>query len=156
MYPNFGGITEFFWSISSWWSSPFTTVTCYWTCSNLTFSPSETWSSYTSLVKLELWNSCQGLTAFSLDGFPALQSIHIYGCRSLESIFLYERSLPRSSTIQWLSISRCKALPQQMDTLTALEHLSLYDLSEEHLSLYLFILWMRERNIGPTLLTYLS
>ena len=101
-------------------------------CPNLTFFPSETWSSYTSLVKLELWNSCQGLTAFPLDGFPALQSIHIYGCRNLESIFLYDRSLPRSSTIQSLSISRCKALPQQMDTLTALEHLSLYDLSEEH------------------------
>ncbi|XP_045825239.1 putative disease resistance RPP13-like protein 1 [Trifolium pratense] len=100
-------------------------------CQNLTFLPPETWSSYTSLVTLELWNSCQELTAFPLDGFPALQSIHIYGCKSLESIFISDCSPPRSSTLQSLSISRCKALPQKMDSLTALEHLSLYDLPKE-------------------------
>ncbi|CAJ2639408.1 unnamed protein product [Trifolium pratense] len=50
-------------------------------CKNLSFLPPETWSKYTSLVRLSLTSSCDALTSFPLDGFPALQILDIYQFR---------------------------------------------------------------------------
>ncbi|KEH27035.1 hypothetical protein MTR_6g084540 [Medicago truncatula] len=61
-------------------------------CESLTFLPPNMWSNYTSLMTLELGNSCNALTSFPLDGFPALQSLSIDGCRNLESIFISDSS----------------------------------------------------------------
>jgi len=61
-------------------------------CESLTFLPPNMWSNYTSLMTLELGNSCNALTSFPLDGFSALQSLSIDGCRNLESIFISDSS----------------------------------------------------------------
>ncbi|KAI5441709.1 putative disease resistance RPP13-like protein 1 [Lathyrus oleraceus] len=61
-------------------------------CETLTFLPPTMWKNYTSLMTLELGNSCNSLTSFPLDGFPALQSLSIDGCRNLESIFISDSS----------------------------------------------------------------
>jgi hypothetical protein len=100
-------------------------------CNNLTFLPLETWSNYTSLVQLVLHNSCDTLTSFPLNGFPMLQGLSIFECRSLESIFISETSSLSLSTLQYLDVNSCKSLaslPQRMETLTAREHMHLRNL----------------------------
>ncbi|GAU20186.1 hypothetical protein TSUD_352500 [Trifolium subterraneum] len=99
-------------------------------CKNLTFLPPETWSSYTSLVSLELWSSCDALTSFSLDGFPALERLYIYSCKNLDSIFISESPSHHASSLQSLKIKSHYSIGSlkvklRMDTLTALEELSL-------------------------------
>ncbi|XP_045823652.1 putative disease resistance RPP13-like protein 1 [Trifolium pratense] len=106
-------------------------------CDNLTFLPPETWRNYTSLVKLELENSCGALTTFPLNCFPMLQSLEISACRSLESIFISETSPSSVSTLKYLYVSSCealKSLPQRMDTLTALESITLFNFPKLKLS----------------------
>ncbi|PNY05168.1 CC-NBS-LRR resistance protein [Trifolium pratense] len=101
-------------------------------CKNLAFLPPETWSNYTSLVTLNLKNCCDGLTSFQLNGFPMLHSLSVDGCSNLESIFISENGSLGSSTLQSLQVSNCDALrslPQHMETLTALESLTLDSLS---------------------------
>ncbi|AES69628.1 putative P-loop containing nucleoside triphosphate hydrolase, leucine-rich repeat domain, L [Medicago truncatula] len=99
-------------------------------CENLSFLPPETWSNYTSLVSLELNRSCDSLTSFPLDGFPALQTLDIYKCRSLDSIYILERSSPRSSSLESLTIKSHDSIELfevklKMEMLTALERLFL-------------------------------
>lgn len=107
-------------------------------CENLTFLPPETWSNYTSLVTLDLQSSCNALASFPLNCFPMLQVLSIRECRSLESIFISETSSCSSSTLQYFDVGDCEALrslPQRMDTLTALENISLRNLPNLNLSL---------------------
>ena len=83
-------------------------------------------------MTLELEDCCDELTSFPLNGFPVLQSLSIEGCSYLESIFILESAFLGPSTLQSLKVSQCKALgslPQRMDTLIALESLSLDNLS---------------------------
>jgi len=99
-------------------------------CKNLSFLPPETWSNYTSLVSLWLYRSCDALTSFPLDGFPALQTLWICECRNLDSIYILERSSPQSSSLQSLYIKSHYSIELfevklKMDMLAALEHLSL-------------------------------
>jgi len=99
-------------------------------CVNLSFLPPETWSNYTSLVSLWLWSSCDALTSFPLDGFPALQTLYISECRNLYSIYILERSSPQSSSLQSLRIKSHDSIELfevklKMDMLTALEWLIL-------------------------------
>ncbi|KAK2386252.1 putative disease resistance RPP13 protein [Trifolium repens] len=99
-------------------------------CENLSFLPPETWSNYTSLVSLELSRSCDALTSFPLDGFPALQTLRIYECKSLDSIYILESPSRRPSSLKSLfiwyhnSIGLIK-VKLKMDTLTSLEELTL-------------------------------
>ncbi|KAI5410567.1 hypothetical protein KIW84_055902 [Lathyrus oleraceus] len=107
-------------------------------CENLTFLPPETWSNYTSLVTLKLEKSCSALTSFPLNCFPVLQDLSIRKCRSLESIFISETSSCSSSTLRSFVVNDCEALrslPQRMDTLTALESITLCILPNLNLSL---------------------
>jgi len=95
-------------------------------CENLSFLPPETWSNYTSLVRLELESSCDTLTSFPLDGFPKLQTLRIHMC----SVYILERSSPRSPSIQSLEIRyyvliKLLKVKLQMNSLTALEQLVL-------------------------------
>ncbi|KAI5410562.1 hypothetical protein KIW84_055898, partial [Lathyrus oleraceus] len=111
---------------------------CIEECENLTFLPPETWSNYTSLVTLKLQKSCRALTSFPLNCFPVLQNLSIRECRSLESIFISETSSCSSSTLRSFVVSDCKelrSLPQRMDTLTALESITLCILPNLNLSL---------------------
>ncbi|XP_004515735.1 putative disease resistance RPP13-like protein 1 [Cicer arietinum] len=97
-------------------------------CENLEFLPLETWGNYTSLVTLNLWNSCHALTSFALDGFPTLQRLAIAGCTNLESIFISKTSLLLPSSLQSFEVIGCGALRSMtlhMETLTSLESLSL-------------------------------
>ncbi|GAU51678.1 hypothetical protein TSUD_120020 [Trifolium subterraneum] len=96
-------------------------------CKNLSFLPPETWSNYTSLVTLELWCSCDALTSFPLDGFPALQELYIYECKSLDSIYIIESPSRQPSNLQTLDITcLCSfKVKLKMDTLTALKDLLL-------------------------------
>jgi len=99
-------------------------------CENLSFLPPETWSNYTSLVSLWLWSSCDALTSFPLDGFPALQTLWIRECRNLDSIYILERSSPQSSSLESLGIRSHDSIELfvvklKMDTLAALEVLIL-------------------------------
>ncbi|CAK8565010.1 unnamed protein product [Lathyrus sativus] len=106
-------------------------------CENLIFLSPEKWSSYTSLVSLHLLRSCNALTSFPLNCFPMLQDLSIRKCRSLESIFISETSCS-PSTLKRLRIEDCEALrslPQRMDTLTALEWITLCNLPNLNLSL---------------------
>jgi hypothetical protein len=99
-------------------------------CVNLEFLHPKTWSNYTSLVTLGLQNSCDGLTCFPLDGFPALQKLYIEDCKSLESIFISETSSSQPPMLQKLSLHSCKALislPKWMDTLATLVELDVYN-----------------------------
>ncbi|AES69614.1 putative P-loop containing nucleoside triphosphate hydrolase, leucine-rich repeat domain, L [Medicago truncatula] len=98
-------------------------------CENLSFLPPETWSNYTSLVSIDLRSSCDALTSFPLDGFPALQTLTIHNCRSLDSIYISERSSPRSSLKSLYIISHDSIelfeVKLKIDMLTALERLNL-------------------------------
>ncbi|RHN66345.1 putative leucine-rich repeat domain, L domain-containing protein [Medicago truncatula] len=99
-------------------------------CENLSFLPPETWINYTSLVSLKFYRSCDTLTSFPLDGFPALQTLTICECRSLDSIYISERSSPRSSSLESLEIISPDSIELfevklKMDMLTALERLTL-------------------------------
>jgi len=102
-------------------------------CPNLAFLPLETWGNYTSLLALDMRNSCYALISFPLDGFPALQDLSLYGCKNLESIFISESSSDLSSTLQSSLIYKCDALRSltlPTDTLISLECLSLRLLPE--------------------------
>ncbi|WJX30892.1 hypothetical protein P8452_19381 [Trifolium repens] len=99
-------------------------------CENLSFLPPETWSNYTSLVSLELWRSCDALTSFPLDGFPALQILRIHECKSLDSIYILESPSRRPSSLKSLKIEFQNSIglikvKLKMDTLTSLEELTL-------------------------------
>ncbi|XP_058721469.1 putative disease resistance RPP13-like protein 1 [Vicia villosa] len=110
---------------------------CIRNCENLTFLPPEMWSNYTSLVTLRL-DYCYALTSFPLNCFPVLQEFSIRRCSSLESIFISQTLPCSSSALQSFYVRDCKALrslPQQMDTLTALEHIHLRNLPNLDLSL---------------------
>jgi hypothetical protein len=110
---------------------------CILYCDNLSFLPLKTWSNYTSLVSLELYDSCTELISFPLNCFPKLQRLTIVECMSLKSIFISETSSFSSSTLQSLHVRCCKALrslPQQMFSLTALEDIYLSNLPNLNLS----------------------
>ncbi|XP_058759346.1 putative disease resistance RPP13-like protein 1 [Vicia villosa] len=99
-------------------------------CRKLSFMPFETFQNYTSLVSLELWDSCDSLTSFPLDGFPALQTLRIFGCRSMNSVFLLESPSRRYSTLRSLEIvsqrsNKSLKVNLRLDTLTNLEDLGL-------------------------------
>ena len=99
-------------------------------CENLSFLPYETWSNYTSLVSLYLWSSCDALTSFPLDGFPALQTLDLSDCRSLDSIYILETPSSRSSSLRHLEIRSHDSIELfkvklRMSSLTALEKLFL-------------------------------
>ncbi|AES69687.1 putative P-loop containing nucleoside triphosphate hydrolase, leucine-rich repeat domain, L [Medicago truncatula] len=99
-------------------------------CENLSFLPPETWSNYTSLVRLDLCQSCDALTSFPLDGFPALQTLWIQNCRSLVSICILESPSCQSSRLEELVIRSHDSIELfevklKMDMLTALEKLIL-------------------------------
>ncbi|CAL5201622.1 unnamed protein product [Lathyrus oleraceus] len=112
-------------------------------CENLAFLPPETWSKYTSLVSLELVQSCDTLTSFPLNGFPVLQSLSIGDCENLRCFFISEIYSHCPSTLQSLDVTNSNgfmsppqrmdtpnrnaliSLPQRMDTLIALESLRL-------------------------------
>ncbi|KEH38203.1 LRR and NB-ARC domain disease resistance protein [Medicago truncatula] len=99
-------------------------------CLNLSFLPLETWSNYTSLVNIELYHSCDALESFPLDGFPALQSLKIYDCRSVDSIYISETPSHRPSSLESLKIKSHDSIELfkvklRMDTLTDLEQLYL-------------------------------
>jgi len=95
-------------------------------CENLSFLPPETWSNYTSLVTLRLRSSCDALTSFPLDGFPALQRLSIIECWNLDSIYILDRSSPQFSSLQSLGIKSHDSIELfvvklKMDTLAALK-----------------------------------
>jgi len=96
-------------------------------CTNLSFLPPDTWSNYTSLVSLWLNRSCDALTSFPLDGFPALQTLYIQYCRSLDSICILEKYSPRSLSLQLLVIRSHDLIEVKlkMDMLTTLKKLTL-------------------------------
>ncbi|XP_058788534.1 putative disease resistance RPP13-like protein 1 [Vicia villosa] len=99
-------------------------------CRKLSFMPFETFQNYTSLVSLYMWDSCDSLTSFPLDGFPALQSLSILKCRSMNSTFISESPSRRQSTLQSLRIISDPSIESfkvnlRLDTLTNLEHLNL-------------------------------
>ena len=104
---------------------------CIHGCGDLAFLPLETWSKYTSLVKLELGDCCDALTSFPLNGFPVLRRLTIEGCMNLESIFILDNASLAPSTLQSLQVIHGHALrsfPRRMDTLIALESLTLNSL----------------------------
>ncbi|CAK8565029.1 unnamed protein product [Lathyrus sativus] len=99
-------------------------------CRKSSFMSSEMWRNYTSLVSLDLFDSCDALTSFALDGFPALQSLCIDGCRSLNCIFISESSSPWQSSLRSLTIICSDSVESlqvnlRMETLTDLEYLML-------------------------------
>ncbi|KAK2440246.1 putative disease resistance RPP13 protein [Trifolium repens] len=99
-------------------------------CKNLSFLPPEMWSNYTSLVRLELLGSCDALTSFPLDGFPALQTLRIFDCKSVDSIYILESPSRRPSSLKSLKIEFQNSIGLikvkiKMDTLTSLEELTL-------------------------------
>ncbi|XP_058788546.1 putative disease resistance RPP13-like protein 1 [Vicia villosa] len=103
---------------------------CIVGCRKLSFMPVETFQNYTSLVSLDMWDSCVALTSFPLDGFPALQSLSINLCRSMNSIFNLESPSHGQSTLQTLQIISHLSIESlkvnlRLDTLTNLEHLGL-------------------------------
>ncbi|CAK8565032.1 unnamed protein product [Lathyrus sativus] len=99
-------------------------------CSKLSFMPFETFQNYTSLVDLCMWYSCDALASFPVDGFPALQSLSLYCCKSMQSIFISESPSRRQSSLRTLQIIGSASIESfnvnlQLNTLTNLECLSL-------------------------------
>jgi hypothetical protein len=125
-------------------------------CENLELLPNETLPSYTSLEKLQIFNSCDSMTSFQLDCFPVLKSLFILGCKNLKSISVAENDASHShSFLQSLSIYACpnlesfplhglntpnlnnfmvsscpklKSLPEPIHSLSSLYQLSVYGL----------------------------
>jgi Leucine-rich repeat (LRR) protein len=125
-------------------------------CENIELLPNETLPSYTSLEKLQIFNSCDSMTSFQLDCFPVLKSLFILGCKNLKSISVAENDASHShSFLQSLSIYACpnlesfplhglntpnlnnfmvsscpklKSLPEPIHSLSSLYQLSVYGL----------------------------
>ncbi|TKY49728.1 putative disease resistance RPP13 protein 1 [Spatholobus suberectus] len=80
-------------------------------CENLQFLSYESLPRYTSLEKLQIFNSCDSLTTFPLGCFPDLKSLFILGCENLKSITVTQCASPQSlSCLQSLSICACPNL----------------------------------------------
>ncbi|KAJ1432559.1 Leucine-rich repeat domain superfamily [Sesbania bispinosa] len=124
-------------------------------CENLEFLPHESLPSYTSLEKLQIFNSCDSMTSFQLGCLPVLKSLFILGCKNLKSISVAEDASQNLSFLQSLSIYACpnlesfplgglatpylnhflvsscrklKSLPEPINTLSGLYQLSIYGL----------------------------
>ncbi|XP_057457318.1 putative disease resistance RPP13-like protein 1 [Lotus japonicus] len=122
-------------------------------CENLEFLPHESLQSYTSLEKLQIFNSCDSMISFPLGCFPVLKSLFILGCKNLKSISVAENASQSLSFLQSLSIYTCpnldsfplgglitpnlnhflvsscrklKSLPEPINTLSGLHQLSVY------------------------------
>ncbi|RHN65654.1 putative P-loop containing nucleoside triphosphate hydrolase, leucine-rich repeat domain, L [Medicago truncatula] len=61
-----------------------------WNCRNLEFIPYEFSHSYKSLENLEISDSCNSMTSFTLGFLPFLQTLHICNCKNLKSILIAE------------------------------------------------------------------
>jgi len=61
-----------------------------WNCDNLEFLPYEFFHSYKSLENLEIYDSCNSLTSFTLCFLPFLQTLRIHKCKNLKSILIAE------------------------------------------------------------------
>ncbi|KAJ1401433.1 P-loop containing nucleoside triphosphate hydrolase [Sesbania bispinosa] len=124
-------------------------------CENLESLPHESLPSYTSLDKLQIFNSCDSMTSFQLGCLPVLKSLFILGCKNLKSISVAEDASQSLSFLQSLSIYACpnlesfplgglatpnlnhflvsscrklKSLPEPINTLSGLYQLSIYGL----------------------------
>ncbi|KAK7401268.1 hypothetical protein VNO78_12620 [Psophocarpus tetragonolobus] len=98
-------------------------------CENLQFPTHDSLPRFTSLEKLQIFNSCDSLTSFPLGGFPVLKSLFILGCKTLKSITVTQHASPHSlSCLQSLSIYACPSLesfpePEASFTTPNLNHL---------------------------------
>ncbi|XP_020970275.1 putative disease resistance protein At3g14460 isoform X1 [Arachis ipaensis] len=122
-------------------------------CRNLEF-PEQQQQKY-DLVELKIQHSCDSLTSLSLDVFPNLKTLDIYGCRNLESVSMSEAphaaleevtindcsklvSLAgeglAAPNLTYLNVSKCyrlEALPQDMNNLLpSLRSLDIYSCSK--------------------------
>ncbi|MCH85293.1 LRR and NB-ARC domain disease resistance protein, partial [Trifolium medium] len=90
-------------------------------CVNLEFLPPKTWSNYTSLVTLELQNSCDGLVSHWM------VSLHSKNFPLTIALISLPQRMETLTTLQSLYIYDCDALGSLpgLDTLTSLKRLSL-------------------------------
>jgi len=59
-------------------------------CGNLEFIPYEFSHSYKSLENLEISDSCDSMTSFTLGFLPFIQTLHICKCKNLKSVLITE------------------------------------------------------------------
>ncbi|MED6201640.1 hypothetical protein PIB30_097037 [Stylosanthes scabra] len=111
-------------------------------CQKLEF-PQQQQQKY-DLVGLLIYSSCDSLTSLSLDAFPNLEFLDMFGCKSLESVSM---SLPQEAALDNLpkngcsnlthlyfrNCSKLKALPCHMNTLLPnLERFQIHGCPELH------------------------
>ena len=92
-------------------------------CPNLAFLPLETWCNYTSLASLRVSSSCDSLSSFPLDYFPALECLDLVRVKNLESLSISEASVHHPSCLLKLFVSGCeklRSLSKRIHTLTNL------------------------------------
>ncbi|XP_057743884.1 putative disease resistance protein At3g14460 [Arachis stenosperma] len=109
-------------------------------CSKLEF-PEQQQQKY-DLVELYISSSCDSLTSLSLDAFPNLKTLTLYGCKNLESVSMSE---PSHAALQSLTIKFCHnfvSFPRE--ELAALQSLAIFEC-------YSFVSFPREGLAAPNL-----
>jgi len=132
-----------------------------WKCENLEFLPYESFHNYKSLEHLEISDSCNSMTSFTVCSLPVLRSLCIYGSKNVKSILIAEDAsqqkllLLRTIKIEHndelesfslggfpapnlihLSLCNCKklhSLPESINTLASLQEMKIHDLPNLHL-----------------------
>jgi hypothetical protein len=146
-------------------------------CENLEFLPYESFHNYKSLKDLEISDSCNSMTSFTLCSFPVLKSLCIYRCKNVKSIIIAEDAAQQNllflTTIKiahcnemeslslggfpipnliHLNVCECKKLrwlPEQINTLASLQEMKIQDLPNlKSLSIDDFPISLRELSVG--------
>ncbi|RHN65663.1 putative leucine-rich repeat domain, L domain-containing protein [Medicago truncatula] len=148
-----------------------------WKCENLEFLPYESFHNYKSLEHLEISDSCNSMTSFTVCALPVLRSLCIYGSKNLKSILIAEdvsqQKLLLLRTIKiehcdelesfslggfpipnliHLSVCNCKklySLPRSINILASLEEMKIHDLPNlQSFSIHDFPISLRELSVG--------
>ncbi|XP_058721590.1 putative disease resistance RPP13-like protein 1 [Vicia villosa] len=142
-------------------------------CRNLEFFSHESFHNYSSLEELEISNSCDSMTSFTLGSLPVLKSLHISDCKHLKSISIAEDasepnlvflriiaigvcdelesvSLSRLPIpkLSYLSLWGCKKLSSLRFTLTSLQEMAIHHLPNLQSFPIDMLINLRELSVG--------
>ncbi|XP_058721546.1 putative disease resistance RPP13-like protein 1 [Vicia villosa] len=146
-------------------------------CENLEFFSYESFHNYSSLEDLQIHNSCNSMTSFTLGSLPVLKSLNIHGCKHLKSISIAEDAsepnlvflrsievgycdeldsvslsglpIPKLTRLHLWSCEKLNSLPESIKTLTSLQHMGINDLPNlQSFSIYDTPINLRKLSVG--------
>ncbi|XP_058721693.1 putative disease resistance protein At3g14460 [Vicia villosa] len=125
-------------------------------CENLEFFSHASFHNYSSLEDLQIRNSCNTMTSFTLGSLPVLKSLYISDCKHLKSISIAEDAsepnlvflrtiyvgdcnelesvslnglpIPKLTDLHLWDCKKLRSLRESINTLTSLQHMGINDL----------------------------